>query len=182
MHLDACVQLAREGDPAAITELIAEFRPRIFRYCMARLGDNGLAEDMTQEVCMALVSALPTYEDRGLPFSAFVFGIASNKVNSARRTLARRSEVTTADMPESYASALGPADLAVSGDSFRGLLAHLNSLPERQRDVLMLRVLGELSADEVAAALGTTAGNVRVLQHRALTALRGRVTPPGREA
>jgi len=175
MHLRACVQQAQAGDATAVGELIAHFRPRIFRYCLSRLGSAELAEDMTQEVSMALVSALPAYEDRGVPFAAFVFGIASNKVLTMRRTLARRVEDATADLPERVEPAPGPAELAEQDDSLHDLLGQLDALPERQRDVLLLRVVSGLSAEEVAAALDLTPGNVRVLQHRALATLRGRL-------
>lgn len=146
-----------------------EFRPRIRRYCVTRLGQE-VAEDVTQETCVALAAAMPRYEDRGVPFTSFVFGITANKVAMARRSLARSREVH--GVPERESLEPTPEERAVSGDGLRRLLAPLATLPERQREILLLRVVDQLSADEVAAVLGMTPGAVRVAQHRALRALR----------
>lgn len=162
---------ARAGDAEAIELLLKEFRPRIRRYCVTRLVREEVADDVTQESCLALAAALPRYEDRGVPFSSFVFGIAANKVAMARRTLARSHEVLRV-VPDAESDDPTPEERAVSSDGLRRLLEPLSTLPERQREILLLRVVDQLSADEVAALLGMTWGAVRVAQHRALRALR----------
>lgn len=164
------VRRARAGDTEAVESLVREFRPRIRRYCVTRLGQE-VAEDVTQETCLALAGALARYEERGVPFTSFVFGIAANKVAMARRSLARSREVVHA-VPDRESPEPTPEERAVSGDSLRELLAPLATLPERQREILLLRVVDQLSADEVAVVLGMTPGAVRVAQHRALQALR----------
>ena len=83
--------------PDAVEALLRQFRPAIVRYCRARLTRNrnrirtgGLDEDdVAQEVCLALLSALPSYRDMGRPFGAFVFAIAAHKVAEAARGAAR---------------------------------------------------------------------------------------------
>src|SRR5690349_2343970 len=80
------------GHPAAIESLLLQIRPMVLRYCRARLGrfsgQYQSADDVAQEVCIALVSALPRYRDMGRPFVSFVFGIASHKVADAMRSAA----------------------------------------------------------------------------------------------
>ena len=163
----------QQGDAAALDTLIRQFRPRIFRFCLARLADHQLAEDVTQETCVALVSALPTYEDRGHRLSSFVFGIAANKVAMERRSASRRPSTTTDDsLLERPSDAAGPEDTAVLADQVRSLAEPLAALSDRDREVLLLRVVAQLSAEEVGEALGMTSGAVRVAQHRALKAVR----------
>jgi RNA polymerase sigma-70 factor (ECF subfamily) len=167
------VRRGRSGDPDAVEAVLAEFRPRIHRYCLTRLGDE-LAEDVTQEACLALANALPTYEERGVPFSSFVFGIAANKVSMARRSLARAREFAGV-VPDTASAEPTPEQRAVTGDDLSRALAPLGGLPERQREILLLRVVDGLSADEVAGLLGMTPTAVRVAQHRALRSLRRRL-------
>ena len=171
------VRRSRSGDAAAIESLVREFRPRIRRYCVTRVGQE-VADDVTQETCVALAGALAQYEERGVPFTSFVFGIAANKVAMARRSLARSREVVHT-VPDRESTEPTPEERALSDDGLRRLLAPLATLPERQREILLLRVVDQLSADEVAVLLGMTPGAVRVAQHRALRALRRTMGVPG---
>jgi RNA polymerase sigma-70 factor (ECF subfamily) len=147
----------------------------VLRYCRARMerisGHYHAADDVTQEVCIAVVSALPRYRDMGRPFASFVFGIASHKVADAMRS-ASRQPVPTEDLPDGPDDVPGPEELVVAyleADRAQALLARL---PTQQRELLVLRVLSGLSAEETGDALGMSAGAVRVAQHRALARLR----------
>jgi RNA polymerase sigma-70 factor (ECF subfamily) len=171
-ELSGLVSRAQAGDSAAVSDVIRHVRGRIFRYAMARIGAREEAEDVTQETCVALADALPRFDGDSGRFTSFVFGIASNKVLMSQRSRGRRPEIPVADIPEVTSAAPGPDERAERDDSLRGLLAKLDGLPDRHRDVLLLRVVAELSAEEVGEALGTTAANVRVIQHRALASLR----------
>jgi RNA polymerase sigma-70 factor (ECF subfamily) len=157
---DALLQRATVGDRQAVADLMGLVRPLVERYCRARLGGRGevniVAEDVVQEVCLAVLTALPTLRGRDRPFLAFVYGIASRKVVEAYRAAARSPSIPVADLPE-------PTDR----------LAHLlDTLPTRQREVLVLRIVAGMSAEETAEAVGSTPGAVRVAQHRALARLR----------
>lgn len=174
--LEDLVQRVRNGHPAAIDEVLSEFRPRIYRFALSRLGDPHNAEDVTQETCMALANALPNFEDRGVKVSSFVFAIANNKIADLRRKESRRPATTSDDVLTDQASgAAGPEDIAAQHDQLREISGPLSKLPERDRQILMLRVVGQLSADEVAETLKMTPGAVRVAQHRALKALRAQL-------
>ena len=175
-ELSGLVARAQAGDPAAVGDVIRRVRPRIFRYAMARIGAREEAEDVTQETCVALADALPRYDGDSGRFTSFVFGIASNKVLMSQRSRGRRPEVAVADVPDVSSAAPGPLERAERDDALRGLLARLDGLPDRHRDVLLLRIVADLSAEQVGEALGTTAANVRVIQHRALSTLRAGIT------
>jgi RNA polymerase sigma-70 factor, ECF subfamily len=173
--MGALADLAIHGQPAAIDTLLRQIRPMVLRYCQARMarisGHYHAADDVAQEVCIAVVSALPRYQDMGRPFASFVFGIASHKVADAMRTAARQA-IPMQDLPDGPADTPGPEDLAVAyleAERARALLARL---PAQQRELLVLRVLSGLSAEETVEALGMSAGAVRVAQHRALARLR----------
>ena len=181
--LDAAVALAVAGDRDALQEVLATIRPVVVRYCRARIGTaerSGLsADDVAQEVCLAAMTALPRYQDQGRPFLAFVYGIAAHKVADAHRASARNRAEPTDEVPERISFDSGPEQRAIDADSAARMDALLKILPEKQREILILRVVVGLSAEETAEAVGSTAGAVRVAQHRALTKLRTEIAATG---
>lgn len=171
------VGLAAGGDPDAVAELIGQIRPGVVRYCRAHLGRLGgrytTADDVAQEVCIAVLGSLPRYRDEGRPFASFVFGIAAHKVVDAQRAAARHMVVTPTEMTIERADAApGPEQQALSLDTTRRLSELLGHLSELQREIVVLRVAVGLSAEEVGSAVGMTAAAVRVAQSRALSRLR----------
>ena len=168
----ALVERAQRGSTDAVRELIGQVRPAVLRYATARLGRRDVADDVTQEVCLAVLTALPAYEDTGRPFRSFVFGIAAHKVADAHRAAYRSRDVVTGDLPDAADDAAGPEELAVRSDEGRRALALLDLLPPEQRELLLLRVAAGLSAEEAGDVLGMSPGAVRVAQHRALNRLR----------
>lgn len=167
--------LAAGGQRAAIESLLQQIRPMVVRYCRARLGQvsghHQIADDVAQEVCIAVLSALPRYRDMGRPFASFVFGIASHKLADARRNAARLA-IPTEELPDGPDHRPGPEETVVADLEAQRARALLARLPDHQRELLALRVLTGLSAHETGQALGMSAGAVRVAQHRALARLR----------
>jgi RNA polymerase sigma-70 factor (ECF subfamily) len=167
--------LAVQGHPDAIESLIEHVRPMIVRYCRARLGrvtgQYHVADDVAQEVCIAVFSALPRYRDMGRPFASFVFGIAAHKVADALRSAVRLA-VPTEDLPDGPDEGPGPEETVVAYIEAERARALLSRLPDLQRELVTLRVVAGLSAEETGNVLGMSAGAVRVAQHRALARLR----------
>lgn len=161
--------------PADGTEWIADMRPALLRFVRAHLAltpaADDSAEDIVQETCLAVLKAMPSYQDRGHPFSTFVFAVALNKLRDERRS-ARRMPSPTATIPDRPDSRPGPEETLLQHTQDRELMQLLSSLPSTSRDVLLLRVAAGLSTAETAEILGMNAGAVRVAQHRALTRLR----------
>lgn len=166
---------AVSGHPAAIEALIGQVRPMVVRYCRARLGRTTghyhVADDIAQEVCLAILSALPRYRDMGRPFASFVFGIAAHKVADALRS-ASRLAVPTDDLPDGPDDRPGPEETVLACLEGQRAWALLARLPVHLRDLLVLRVVTGMTAEETGRLLGMSAGAVRVAQHRALTRLR----------
>jgi RNA polymerase sigma-70 factor (ECF subfamily) len=169
------VRRAAGGDTAATADLVRRFRPAVLRYCRSRLGrfagSYDAADDAAQEVFAAVLAALPRYEDQGRPFAAFVFAIAGHKVADAARA-AYRAPMPVSDPPDVVDPGDSPETAALRAADADRARALLGQLPDQQRQLLLLRVAAGLSAEETGAALGMSAGAVRVAQHRALARLR----------
>ncbi|MEZ0358260.1 RNA polymerase subunit sigma [Mycobacterium sp. ENV421] len=182
-RLDAAVAEAVAGSRDALREVVETIRPIVVRYVRARLGATervGLsADDVAQEVCLAAIQALPRYQDQGRPFLAFVYGIAAHKVADAHRAAARNRSDPTEVVPERFSLDAGPEQMAMQSDSAARMTKLLEILPEKQREILMLRIVVGLSAEETADAVGSTPGAVRVAQHRALAKLKNEITAAG---
>ena len=175
-RLDAVVAEAVAGNRDALREVLEIIRPIVVRYCRARVGAterSGLsADDVAQEVCLAAITALPRYRDQGRPFLAFVYGIAAHKVADAHRAAARNRSDPTDMVPERYSLEAGPEQMALDSESAARMNKLLSVLPEKQREILILRIVVGMSAEETAEAVGSTPGAVRVAQHRALARLK----------
>jgi RNA polymerase sigma-70 factor (ECF subfamily) len=174
--IDTLVAAAVGGDNRARDELLALIHPLVLKYCRARLGRQeslmGSADDVAQDVCMAVVGALPNYQLKGLSFRAFVYGIAAHKVTDAFRAIGRNRAEPVADLPDGPVTADGPEHRLLAAEMSARLGALLKHLTARQREVLVLRLAVGLSAEETAQAVRSTPGAVRVTQHRALGRLR----------
>ncbi len=174
------VERAVRGDPDATAALLAVVRPGVVRYCRAHLGRVGgrytTADDVSQEVCLAVLRSLPRFRDEGRPFAAFVYGIAAHKIADAQRAAVRHLSVAPVEtIADQQDSAPGPEQQALAKDLARRLSRLLRHLPEQHREILVLRVAVGLSAEEVGQTLDMSPGAVRVAQSRALARLRNLV-------
>lgn len=173
------VRRATHGDEEAIAELLAGIRPMVVRYCLARLGpvrgSYALAEDVAQDICLTVLRVLPRYRDQGRPFAAFVYGVAARKVSEALRAARRQPVLVSLDLLSDHVGLAGdPEEAALAAETSTRLRLLLDRLPATQREVVILRVVVGLSAEQAAAVLGISAGGVRAAAHRALKKLRAR--------
>jgi RNA polymerase sigma-70 factor (ECF subfamily) len=177
--LDDLVDRAVSGEPVAVELLIGRIHPVVVRYCRSRMsaGPRSLAtaDDIAQEACLAVLTALPSFRREGKPFLAFVYGIAAHKVADAHRSAARVRSLPMAELPDAPSTERGPEQFALASSAAAMVDELLSHLPDVQQEILRLRVVAGLSTEETADALGMTAGAVRVAQHRALGKLRQRL-------
>lgn len=173
--LTSVAVLARDGDRDATASLLERVRELAHRYCRARLATYPagahLADDVAQDVCIAVLRALPRYKHKGRPFEAFVHGIAARKVADAQRTAARAARPTD-DVPDDVDGRPTPEEQALNAADLKHAMNLLEELPEKLREVVVLRVAAGMSAEETGNSLGMSPGAVRVAQHRALNRLR----------
>lgn len=171
---------AAKASPAAFAPLYRLHAPRIYRYCYRRLGHPELAADATSQVFIKAIAGLASFtphpEHPGKTFRAWLFRIASNVVIDTRRTHRSHRSLDAPDDSGDLAAALidparSPEELAISQDTSRAVRAALDKLPERQRQIVELRLAG-LTGDEIAEAMGTTLSAVKSAQFRAWGTLR----------
>lgn len=161
---------ARQGDAQAFGELYEAYAPRLFRYLFAHLENRLDAEDLTEDVFLRVWQALPAYREQGIPFAGFVFRVARNAlIDHYRRTRRRKPDLETDSIEEFIPD---PTPTLQAHLEHKEMREALGKLREEYRMVLNLRFLADLSPEETAQAMGRSAGAVRVLQHRALAALR----------
>ena len=145
MNADGLVSAAVQGDPAAVQSVLRWIAPLVVRYCRARVGRGertfASADDVAQEVCLAVLTALPGYRDQGRPFLAFVYGIAAHKVADAHRSAARNRAEPVPEIPDCPASAEGPEQQALQGELAEQMTRLLGTMPDKQREILVLRVV-----------------------------------------
>jgi len=167
------IKRAQRGDTHAFGELYECHAPAIFRYLYAHLGSQMDAEDLTGEVFLKAWQSLPKYTQRGAPFLAFLFRIARNALVDHYRQ-AHRQESKSPEELDAYkdGSKLEPIDQIGNQMEHQHILKVLGNLRPDYQSVLTLRFISELSPEETAQIMQRSVGAIRVLQHRALFALR----------
>jgi RNA polymerase sigma-70 factor (ECF subfamily) len=177
-QLSHIASLAAAGDRQALQALLTLVRQIAQRYVKARLwihsNSTDLIDDVTQEICMTVLGALSSFQGDAVSFESFVYGIAARKVADAQRSFAI-AELATPNVPDIVDNTPTPEHQAVTSAEVAEVMAEIDKLPEVLREILRLRVVAGLSAEETGRALDMTPGAVRVAQHRALNVLRGKV-------
>lgn len=164
------VARAKAGDAEAFGEIYELNVDRIYRYVAYRVSGQAEAEDLTEQVFLKAWEAIHRYEDRGLPFGAWLFRLAHNLVVDYYRT--RRQDVPLDEYQEGDAGGIlaqgdPQSDFEAKVEASE-LRAALRQLGDDQRQVVLLRFVEGLSHAEVAAIVGKSEGATRALQHRAL--------------
>jgi len=174
------IKKAQRGDPLAFGELYEYHAPVIFRYLFVHLDSRMDAEDLTGEVFLKAWQSLPKYNEHGVPFLAFLFRVARNVlVDHYRRS--NRQETKPPEELDGYKQegGLEPIDLVGNQMEHQHILQVLSRLRPDYQSVLTLRFISELSPEETAQVMERSVGAIRVLQHRALTALRQEIEKTG---
>jgi RNA polymerase sigma-70 factor, ECF subfamily len=167
--IDEVARAATAGDVEAVGRLYDELVGPIYRYVAVRVRGREDAEDLTHLVFERIVTALPRYRHNGKPFAAWAFRIARNAViDHQRRVRPTEPLGKTPERPDG----IGIEALSLRREEVRELQAAIGRLTPDQREALLLRYAGGLSADEAAQVMGRRAGTIRGLTFRAIEALR----------
>jgi RNA polymerase sigma-70 factor, ECF subfamily len=165
-------RIANRGpeSPGAEALLFRRFAPRIELYGLKHLGSRSAAKDLVQDVVLRVVEALRDGRveepDR---LSSFVLGTCRNVTWDARRSDQRQARIAR----ETAATVDDAAPPPLDGSEIVRLFGCMTALPERERVVLRMSFWEDRAADDIGERLGVSAGNVRVLRHRALGKLVG---------
>ncbi len=164
------VQRAQQYDEAALASLYETYHPKIYSYGFLQLGDMPAAEDLASDVMLKMIESIRGYRYKGLPFGAWVFRIARNRLIDLHRRRRRRGEV---DLNETLASTLADPQMLAERALDRGQIQlALKHLTEEQRQVIVLKFIQGFDNRSVGRILGRSEGAIKSLQHRALIALR----------
>jgi RNA polymerase sigma-70 factor, ECF subfamily len=157
------VTRAQRGDMSALHFLYVRFADDVCAYVMSIVRDPHDAEDVTQNVFAKLMTAIQKYEQRDVPFAAWILRVARNVALDHVR--ARRQ------IPCEQVRADDAGDERIGFERSQCLREALQRLPEEQREVLVLRHVAGLSPGEIAERLGKTEGSIHGLHHRGRGAL-----------
>ena len=167
---ESLVRRAQQHDQTALTQIYEENFDRIYRYIVFKIGERTEAEDMTQQVFLSAFKSISSYKWKGVPFSAWLFRIAHNRIVDFLRKKAKR---LTVPLDESLASGgSNPGLEAERNLEIAGLVSAARRLTDAQQEVISLRFAGGLPIAEVARIMGKSQGAIKALQHSAVAALR----------
>ena len=167
------IQKAQDGDAEAFGLLYERHAPAVFRFIYSHLDNRLDAEDLTDDVFLRVWRSLSKFRDQGVPFVAYLFRIARNAlIDHYRRSKNGHHLESTIEDKVIVDTCPDPGELAIAKMEHQELRQMLESLRDDYRMVIILRFLSDLSPDETAQVMGKSTGAIRVLQHRALAALR----------
>lgn len=160
---------AQRGDEAAVSLLYEMHVDAIFTYMSYRVDSRTTAEDLTSDVFVRMVRGLSTYNDKGLPFRAWLYRIAHSRLVDYYRY---RDRHVTAPLTENRVNDdTDPLDRIARTEEQLRLRLAIRELSEEYQTLLVLRFVENLSHTEIAVIMNKSAGNLRSMQHRALKAL-----------
>lgn len=159
-------------DKDAFGLLYESYVERIYKYVYYRTGNVADAEDLTARIFERALNHIGSYQDRGLPFSAWLYRIAHNLVANYHRDRNRRTLVPLDDVSQWTMSDHGPEFAAQLLEDKEALRAAIGRLPADRQELLMLKYTERLSNAEIGEIMGRSEGAVKSLYHRTLLALR----------
>lgn len=168
------VERARDGDEAAWVGIVTEIGPKLRGYARAKGAPD--PDDVMQDVLLAAASRLGDFVGDESAFRSWIFAIAYRQIANRHRVAGREDS----ELPRVLVDqGPGPEAEAILGDTGSDALAALDVLDETERDIVLMRVIGEMDSAEVGAAVGKKPGTVRVIQHRALEKVRAELVRRG---
>ncbi len=168
---EAIIRAAR-GDQDAFSVLYQRYVRRIYNYIFYRTGSQHDAEDLTEKVFFRALSHIQTYNNRGLPFSAWLYRIAHNLVANWYRDTKRKNEVPLEDHEFTLRHSDQPEHSMVKVQEIETLLQAIRKMPAERQTLLILKFVEGMSNEEIAQIMGRTEGAIKSLYHRTLLALR----------
>jgi RNA polymerase sigma-70 factor (ECF subfamily) len=169
---DSTLIAQAQEDSEAFGVLYERYVDRIYNYIYYRTGNSQDAEDLTARTFYRAMNHFPRYEDRGAPFSAWLYRIAHNLVANWHRDHSRRQMLSLDDLVLRAPRAKGPAAWSEKSDDNDVLVAAVRRLaPDRQQLVILKHVEGLTNA-EIGEVMGRTEGAIKSLYHRTLITLR----------
>jgi RNA polymerase sigma-70 factor (ECF subfamily) len=167
------ISLAQAGDVEAFGTLYRRYLDPIFRYVRVRVGNEQIAEDLTETIFLRAYENLSRYKERGKPFSAFLYQVARNLLVDYYRKQDKEVSLESAERVPKDLPTMD--DQIIQDERLRDIYCALDGLPPDYQEVIRLRVMLGMPTSTVSTWMGRKEGATRVLLHRALQALRRRL-------
>ena len=168
------IERASEGDFEAFGELYGIYLDRIYRYVFYQLREKMVAEDLAEEIFLKAWRAIGSYKGKGQAFSSWLYRIAHNHVIDELRS--RRKQMVSLETEIEIATEVAePQQEMERGLAEQGMLRLISCLPQKQKQVIILKFVEGLDNREIGQITGKSQGAIRISQMRALTALRQRL-------
>ncbi|HEY3373600.1 MAG TPA: sigma-70 family RNA polymerase sigma factor [Candidatus Aquicultor sp.] len=170
-NLRELVERAQCYDAEAFGQIYDHYYNKIFNFVYYKVGSKVEAEDLTEQVFLKALENIAGFEWRGVPFSSWLFRIASNLVVDFYR--ARKYEIVDIEdhINIQVDDVWGPEQSALRELERNEIVDAIKMLTEEQQQVITLRFIGGLSNEEVAQAINKSVNAVKALQHRAIGTL-----------
>src|SRR4051812_28219524 len=166
--LDDLAKRVSQRDTDAFQALYESHLDTVYRYVYYKVGNGQLAEDLTQHIFMKAWEAIHRYQWRELPFQHWLLRLARNAVIDHYRSM----KPTNSSLLDPVSVGVDPEIELAQSEMVNTLQDAVRQLPDEQREVIVLRFIEQMPHADVARHLGKSAATVRVIQHRALQALR----------
>jgi len=167
----ALVQLAKDN-PEAFGELYERYVTKIYNYIYYRVGDQEEAEDLTARTFFRALRKIGSYEERGLPFSAWLYRIAHNLVANWHRSQSRRKSVQLDELIAATSDGASPSSLIERQEARETLLEVIQELPEDRQQLLILKFVERMPNAQIGKVMGRSESSIKSLYHRTLKTLR----------
>jgi RNA polymerase sigma-70 factor (ECF subfamily) len=173
---DSALIARAQEDPETFGLLYKRYVGRIYNYIYYRTGNHHDAEDLTARTFYKALKHFPRYVDKGAPFSAYLYRIAHNIVANWHRDTGRRQIVSFDNLSITMPRQQEPIAVAERKDEQEQLLQAVRQLPPERQQLLILKLVEQMSNAEIAEVMGRTEGAIKSLYHRTLVALREELT------
>ena len=171
---DTLIARLRAGEPAAGDELVKRYVEPLLAYLQRLTRSPAIAEDMHQQTWLSVLEHLDRFDEKRAPggFKAWLFRIATNKVNDMWRSQARQRKVQDGFRLLAEEEAPDASGAVLEFEDQQTLQEAINLLPEPQRQVVLMRYYGDLKFAQIAEALGCPLNTALGRMHKALLKLR----------
>ena len=158
-------------DPEAFGLLYERYVGQIYRYLYYRTGNHQDAEDLTARTFYRALEHLPRYQERGLPFAAWLYRIAHNIVVNWQRDR-RRRPVVALDHVVMHAAEGDPQETVEEAEERERLLQAFYALPPDRQELLILKFVEGMTNAQIGTIMGRSEGAIKSLYHRTLLELK----------
>jgi RNA polymerase sigma-70 factor (ECF subfamily) len=169
---EAALVAAARHDPQAFGVLYERYVERVYAYIFHRVGNTQDTEDLTARTFYRVLDKLDTYEDRGLPFAAWLFRIAHNLVANWHRDRGRRRFLSLDRLWSHSQPGNTPEEQVEQAETQAALWSAINQLPAERRNLLLYKFGSRLSNVEIGELMNKSEGAIKSLYFRTLATLR----------